>query len=502
MSHPQRRYTDKIEKAPRRQISRLAFVLAGLLIAVTGISLAFVGYIASQEADQQALASEKRLFENAMEDRLARLAREQLSLARSDTTVRKVVQGLDIDYVRDDFLGALWHDFRHDRTLLVNGTNRILAEAFQDYTHFTGREMRETDQIGPLVNKARARFLHNRVRIPGGFSQKAIHGTDISEISELAFMILDGRPAMVGAMAVVPDDETVVLPDGPPVILVSAKFLTAEVVSELNSQLSFRSLRFEVGAPAFGPTAHVRVRTPGDEILGAFTWTSERPGSQIWATVVPVILVLGFLLGCLGFGIAWRIGKLTTSLQASEKQNRYLALHDTLSGLANRLQFNRALTKAVEELPNKPFALMHCDLDKFKDINDTHGHAAGDMVIKIVAARLKNIIGDAGLVGRIGGDEFVILVKDYTDHPRLAILSAQIIDSITSPMKLSENLMGQVGISIGIAIAPKDGRKDETIMALADAALYRAKEQGRGQAMFASDLPRGPTPVDTANTAA
>jgi len=502
MRYPARRQTDKFEKAPRRQISRLAFLLAGLLIAVTAISLTFVGFIASEEADQQALASEKRLFKNAMDDRLARLAREQLSLARWDTTVSNVVYEFDIAFIRDEFLGSLWHDFRHDRTLLVDGSDKILAETFQDYTHFTGREMRATDQVYTLVNKARARFMQNRVRIPGGFSQRAVHGVETSEISELAFMILDGRPAMVGAMAVVPDDETVVLPDGPPVILVSAKFLTAEVVSDLNAQLSFKSLRFEVGAPAFGPMAYVRVRTPGDEILGAFTWTSERPGSQIWATVVPVILVLGFLLACLAFSIAWRIGKLTSSLQLSEQQNRFLALHDNLSGLANRLQINQALTEAIDGLPAKSFALMHCDLDKFKDINDTHGHAAGDMVIKIVAARLKTIIGDAGLVGRTGGDEFVVLIKSYTDHSRLAILSAQIIDSITSPMELGDSLLGEVGISIGIAVAPKDGRKSETIMAQADAALYRAKELGRGQAMFASDLLRHPVPAGTRSNAA
>jgi diguanylate cyclase len=199
-------------------------------------------------------------------------------------------------------------------------------------------------------------------------------------------------------------------------------------------------------------------------------------------------LTLSLLLAILAFGTAWRIGRLTSSLQASERQNRHLALHDTLSGLANRLQFNRVLKTATRDLPASPFALIHCDLDKFKFVNDTHGHAAGDTVIRAVAQRLTDIIGNGGLVARLGGDEFVILYRSFTDHGRLTLLSGQLIGAVETPIPLENGQTAEVSLSIGIVTAPECGSTPEGLMAAADNALYYSKENGRGQAAFANDI--------------
>lgn len=182
-------------------------------------------------------------------------------------------------------------------------------------------------------------------------------------------------------------------------------------------------------------------------------WNSQTVGESIWPTIIPVIVLLSVALGALAFGIAWRIGQLTSSLQASESQNRYLALHDSLSGLANRLQFNRVLESSVKTLPGKPFAVIHCDLDKFKAVNDTYGHAAGDKVITTMAERLTKVIGKPGLVCRIGGDEFMVIYRGPVDRPSLNTLSQALVVAGSKPIQLPEGDVANIGLSIGIAVA-------------------------------------------------
>jgi diguanylate cyclase (GGDEF)-like protein len=260
------------------------------------------------------------------------------------------------------------------------------------------------------------------------------------------------------------------------------------MLASLNSELSFTGLTFSPDVIAAPESASHFVRDAGGKALGSFSWQSRALGNSIWPTVIPIVLTLSLLLATLAFGIAWRIGRLTSSLQASERQNRHLALHDTLSGLANRLQFNRVLKAATRDLPASPFAIIHCDLDKFKSVNDTHGHAAGDKVIKTVAERMTEIVGKGGLVARLGGDEFVILYRSFTDHGRLTLLSGQLMGAVEAPIPLENGEMAEVGLSIGIVTAPECGSTPEGLMAAADDALYYSKENGRGQAAFARDL--------------
>ncbi|WP_417668084.1 diguanylate cyclase domain-containing protein [Roseibium sp.] len=483
-----RRYSDRHPGLSRHHISRLAFLLAGLLIAVSSVSLLFVGYVASHASDEQAIRNEKRLFENTLHDRMRLIVREQVTVARWDAAVTNIVLNFDYEFVREH-VGSLWTDHRHNRTFLIAGDDQILAETFQDYTHITKRHLDETPELKPIVAQARTLYEKNRVRVPGGFSYRSLQGLDTAEYAALGFVTIDGKPALVGAMPIIPDQETVRLPKGPPTILLSAKFIDDAFIEDINSQLSFKEMAFvasfqtEAGAPGH------QITDVADNPLGSFRWVSDTRADTIWPTVIPVILLLSVSLAVLAFGIAWRIGKLTSSLHASERQNRYLALHDTLSGLANRLQFNRVLASSVKELPDKTFAVIHCDLDKFKAVNDTFGHAAGDAVIKTVAERMTQAVGRGGLVARVGGDEFVIIMRSITDRAGLRELANTLITSISEPMPLPDGEETNIGLSIGIALAPDEGVDGESLVAAADAALYYSKENGRGRMVFASDLP-------------
>lgn len=168
-----------------------------------------------------------------------------------------------------------------------------------------------------------------------------------------------------------------------------------------------------------------------------------------------------------------------------------MADFDALTGLANRRQMDRQIegTLAAFKASGRPCALMMMDLDKFKRVNDTLGHQAGDAMLIEVANRLKNITGDRAKIGRLGGDEFQIMIADEDDRGKLGQLAKKIIQILSQPYSLDEGKRAIIGASVGIAVAPFDGATLEELVRAADLALYAAKNGGRGQFRFyATDL--------------
>ena len=183
-------------------------------------------------------------------------------------------------------------------------------------------------------------------------------------------------------------------------------------------------------------------------------------------------------------------------------ESRVTASAEQLAPAAQKLEdiglsaIKQALEEAVAGLPRQPFAVIASDLDRFKAVNDTYGHAAGDSVIRAVSERLAREIGDSGMVSRTGGDEFIILIHAFTDKRRLDLLCAGIIESILKPIRMDGGEEADVGVSLGVAQAPLCGITGSAILRAADEALYAAKELGRGRAVFAAALedPAGADP--------
>lgn len=481
------RYSDATNRSTRGHIARLAFILTCVLIVLASISLVFTGLVASKEADRQAIYSQELLFGIAIENKFALMARDQLSLARWDESVLKISQNFNRDFVTDEFIDSLWFDFGLERNLLIGPDNAVLAESIEDEVLFNTRQLETTEPLFRLVEAARSNFFNHRKKIKGGYSKNLNATAKPEEEAAHGLLLFDEQVVMASVMPIVPDDGTHALPEGNPVILVSTLPLGPSLIADLNRQLSFSDLKFTGLQPTSSDHSFYQVTSLTGEQLGFFSWNNPMPGQQIWKTIIPVILVLSTLLAVVAFTIARKIGKLTISLAASEQHNFFLAMHDTLSGLANRLQFNRALDVAVQKLTITPFTLIQCDLDRFKQVNDTLGHAAGDTVIKTVAERLSLAVGASGLVGRIGGDEFAILLPECDDHTRIKELSASIIAAICLPIETENGEFAEIGISLGIALGPANGADNETLLAAADAALYKAKDLGRNRAIFAGE---------------
>src|SRR5690606_23263396 len=169
----------------------------------------------------------------------------------------------------------------------------------------------------------------------------------------------------------------------------------------------------------------------------------------------------------------------------AEERIQYLATHDGLTGLPNRAMFTQLLGLAIEsgKRYGRSFAVLFIDLDRFKVINDTLGHEAGDVLLREMSARLRDCLRASDVVARLGGDEFVALLHDVPDVAAVEAIARQILATATKPVAI----LGQecrVTASIGASIYPRDGRDEQTLMKNADMAMYAAKEEGKNNCQF------------------
>lgn len=246
----------------------------------------------------------------------------------------------------------------------------------------------------------------------------------------------------------------------------------------------FNDIEPEAGAPAQRSLAFkMKARSRLEEQIVA---VPDGRGSSRWwrLNARPLIDAAGTFKGYRGSAVD------ISSQYAYETQVARQSQVDELTGLANRRKLNERLTAmlAAFRVSQRSCALMMLDLDRFKQVNDTMGHPAGDELLKQVAERLKSIVKDQGEVGRLGGDEFQVLLPDMDDRGTLGELANRIVQSLSQPYQINGR-RAIIGTSVGIAVAPYDGLEADELTGAADMALYSAKETRGGTfCFFTSEL--------------
>jgi diguanylate cyclase (GGDEF)-like protein/PAS domain S-box-containing protein len=182
------------------------------------------------------------------------------------------------------------------------------------------------------------------------------------------------------------------------------------------------------------------------------------------------------------------VGHDITERKHAEEKIQYQATHDALTGLPNRLMFSQLLNQAIKSARRykRQFAVLFIDLDRFKIINDTMGHDAGDQLLQEIAARLKQTLRAVDITARLGGDEFVILIEEVSDSSHVSTVAHKIITSIIKPLTIMMQEC-RITASIGISIYPKDAEDEQSLMKNADMAMYLAKEEGKNNYQFYSE---------------
>lgn len=206
--------------------------------------------------------------------------------------------------------------------------------------------------------------------------------------------------------------------------------------------------------------------------------------------VAYLFAVVALLLGVAVVLMAIRLGransqnkklkKYVAKLQDAERTLKKHAFFDPLTGLANRLllvdRFEHSMRQAKRGL--QQFAVLMVDLNKFKSINDTYGHAAGDTVLITVAQRLVSVVRASDTVARLGGDEFVLIIESITEREQVLALGQKLIEVLAQDVTLNSGEVVSVGGSVGFAWYPKDGDNLRDILDVADQAMYFCKTSG------------------------
>jgi diguanylate cyclase (GGDEF)-like protein len=210
----------------------------------------------------------------------------------------------------------------------------------------------------------------------------------------------------------------------------------------------------------------------------------------VWRAILgsALVVVLMGLLGRQSWLLAQSRVRESEARIAHAERIEYMAYHDALTGLPNRSMFSRLLSQRIAEShgSDQPFAVAFLDLDRFKQINDTLGHEAGDQLLIEVAVRLKACVRDSDTVARLGGDEFVVLLSQLGDGSYATTVAQRILALTAKPF----TLIGQefrVTASIGISTYPQDGRDEQTLTKNADIAMYQAKAEGKNNFQFYSE---------------
>jgi diguanylate cyclase (GGDEF)-like protein len=238
--------------------------------------------------------------------------------------------------------------------------------------------------------------------------------------------------------------------------------------------------------PAFFARAYVPVLVDGRPVAVVAAYVDETELRQTFYTTFIFAAISLCLLTGLAFAvpaIAWH--RRTTEKQHADEHIRFLAHHDSLTGLANRVQLLEKLRTALSVLPMQGgrLAVHFLDLDRLKEVNDTLGHDAGDFLLRTTAERLRVAAGVHDIVARLGGDEFVVVQSAIRGEDEVVDFASRLISAMATPMNFKEKEFVATA-SIGVAIAPRDGATAGQLLGHADLALYQAKSNGRNTFRF------------------
>lgn len=272
----------------------------------------------------------------------------------------------------------------------------------------------------------------------------------------------------------------VTVPIGKNHVLIATRAMTRQALRRLSTILAVPNLRVTPGESLL-ETSYTVASFDGHSRMSA-VWDPSRSASEMLSDLAVFGVIGALLVSVVGVLLFRRIRLTTETILQREAVASHEARHDSLSGLPNRSVFVEKLQESLDEIPHRDtgLAVLLLDLDKFKDVNDVYGHAAGDKVLIEFGQRVRPLLRQTDTIARLGGDEFAIVQSSIRSHLDPTRLAQAIIDAANLPF-IVDGIGMRIGVTVGIAIAPDDGNEVATVLRAADTALYRAKNEGRNR---------------------
>lgn len=469
----------------RRVLAALLFVMAGAM-ALSCFGL----FWSARKSDAVSVERQIRETRKAIDSSVDELAKQQETIADWDDTVLTLRQAEPNQTWLDDNIGVWLHNlFGHDEVFILDARDKpiygMVSGARSPASAFFSRQ----GDLQLMVDAVRGRGpnspgIHDRgPGLPVNplstvlTTERAVHDSHL--------MSVRGRPAVASVMRIIPHSDRVTQAPGTEPLIVSIRYLDKQFLAQLASRNLISRPRFDISSAAAQGEQRLTLNSEHGKRIGYVFWHPELPGSVLLRQLAPITFISLILLAT---GLAmlarwlWRsTGELENTLielRASEAQAQHLAFHDPLTGLPNRALLNDRLEIALRRARRGgKVSLLALDLDRFKQVNDTLGHHAGDALIREFASRLSAIARTGDTVARLGGDEFALILHDISEADCDRICK-RIQSEVRRPFDLRVGT-AFVGVSIGIMHADDTCTDRTEWLRKADIALYRAKAEGR-----------------------
>ena len=466
-------------------VIRGAITLCGMLLVAI---VAFTGWSTNRAATD----IERAQVENAINLSISNVLDGLKSVAWWDEAVTNIGgDSIDFNFADTEFGLFLTETYGNDEVFILDGEDRpIYAYKNGERADVEAYDLRRAE-LSPVVAEVRGRMEESGLRErPDEFGRTQSDYRVFTQAADSArwgghIVTVGDRPAVVGAITIIPNIDMTLL-KGTPKLLVVVVYIKEEFISKIARSILLEDL--ELSPRPVTKSGVLSEPFVGDDgkPAGYLSWTMRRPGHILLTVILPLVAcgVLG--AGLISNQMFKRLKRASEELAQREAKSRHASRHDALSGLPNRMHMLEKIDEWLRtgnlSVKGRRAVAAYVDIDQFKDINDTLGHETGDKLVRAVAERLRSMLRTGDFIARFGGDEFTILCLAEDEHGGKR-LAERISAAFVEPFSIDGQLM-HVKASIGIAMAPDHGTTTDELMRHADIALYDAKRQGRDRAIF------------------
>lgn len=457
----------------RRNIELKIFGLIAGMAAGMILLAGFALTVAARQADVRERQYEQTLVENGLRQRGREIQTALNPYVIWDEAVIKLDNKFDRAWAVQNIGASVGDVLGNDVVFVLDAENRPI------YARIAGKDA-PLEQYADY--QARLKSVVAQVRAIEADPKKV---AALRAVHKSRVVLVDDKPLLITVSLVRPDLKAKTKGPRAP-LLVSGISVADSVLKAFSDRFLLQEADILIVAPNQLKTDQAQ-RVVGKSDDGrriVIRWTPRRPGQDLLKSAWPILggAVLAAAIGSfLLFRVTRRAAK---KLLLSEAEAKHLALHDPLTGLANRTLFTDRLIHAHALMRRKPghLGVLCIDLDRFKEVNDSYGHEAGDQMIREVARRLKTICRETDTICRLGGDEFAIIQPD-TDPAGAAALAQRVVEGLSGEVDLSIG-RAELSCSVGVAVVSDAEQGQAELLRQADVALYRAKEAGRGRFAF------------------